>query len=372
MRDCTADVLPYCFKDAAAYVAKGGARPDHAQIASVGSQATGSIEDDYAIQWISLPAAPADVTVTNTAAGGVLRATGVCTAGSQPLRVPFPSSAIGAGQSSTIQAFPPDNCTGAAVVLTTATHSSPDPTASTMRGYTVATAPPSRTLSVTLAGTGSGLVATDPSGIFCGVLCSAPFPSGSKVTLGASPAKTSTFTGWSGACSGTETLCEVAMDQAKSVTATFTLIPADASPTPTATGTATTTPPPVEPGPSGGDSGLATDTTAPRITIDRLKLARNKRSLTVRITCPPTEPHRCSGFLALTSKAAGKRLNFGQQAFLAVRGGSRKTLKFAVTSRSRRAMARVRKLRVTIKSRTRDDAFNYATQTKKLSLKVRR
>jgi beta-lactam-binding protein with PASTA domain len=40
------------------------------------------------------------------------------------------------------------------------------------------------------------------------------------VTLAASPASGSSFTGWTGACSGTGT-CTVTMDAAKSVTATF-------------------------------------------------------------------------------------------------------------------------------------------------------
>jgi hypothetical protein len=79
------------------------------------------------------------------------------------------------------------------------------------------------TLTVSKAGTGTGTVTSSPSGIACGATCSADYDHGTPVTLNAAPdALTSTFTGWSGACSGTGS-CVVTMDAAKSVTATFGL-----------------------------------------------------------------------------------------------------------------------------------------------------
>jgi YVTN family beta-propeller protein len=84
---------------------------------------------------------------------------------------------------------------------------------------------PSFLLSVTDAGTGSGTVTSNPSGINCGATCSASFQSGTQVVLTAAPAVGSAFSGWSGAgCTGTGT-CTVTMSAAMSVTATFTLIP---------------------------------------------------------------------------------------------------------------------------------------------------
>ncbi|MCL4690400.1 MAG: DUF4214 domain-containing protein [Burkholderiales bacterium] len=75
-------------------------------------------------------------------------------------------------------------------------------------------------LDVTRSGNGSGTVAGDS--ISCGDDCTAFYVPGSLVTLTASPGAWSTFTGWSGACSGTGS-CQVTMDAARSVTATFTL-----------------------------------------------------------------------------------------------------------------------------------------------------
>jgi uncharacterized repeat protein (TIGR02543 family) len=77
-------------------------------------------------------------------------------------------------------------------------------------------------LVVTLAGSGAGAVGSSPAGISCGSTCMAMFSYGTDVTLTATPQTGSTFTGWSGACSGT-TPCVVTMDQARSAVATFTL-----------------------------------------------------------------------------------------------------------------------------------------------------
>ena len=49
------------------------------------------------------------------------------------------------------------------------------------------------------------------------------YNAGTIVRLTATPASDSLFSGWSGACSGTATTCDVTMDAAKSVTATFVL-----------------------------------------------------------------------------------------------------------------------------------------------------
>src|SRR5207247_6685833 len=73
------------------------------------------------------------------------------------------------------------------------------------------------------AGTGSGTVTSAPAGINCGATCSASFASGTVVTLTATPAAGSTFSGWSGAgCSGTGA-CVLTLSAATTVTATFSL-----------------------------------------------------------------------------------------------------------------------------------------------------
>ncbi len=77
------------------------------------------------------------------------------------------------------------------------------------------------TLTVSNSGTGSGTVTG--TGISCGTDCSEAFNAGTSVSLTAAAAVSSTFTGWTGACSGTTTPCTVTMNAAAAVTAAFAL-----------------------------------------------------------------------------------------------------------------------------------------------------
>jgi len=76
---------------------------------------------------------------------------------------------------------------------------------------------------LTVTKSGSGTVVSSPSGISCGATCTAGFASGS-VTLTASPTPQTTFTGWSGACSGSSSTCTVSMTENRAVHATFAVL----------------------------------------------------------------------------------------------------------------------------------------------------
>jgi phospholipase C len=75
-------------------------------------------------------------------------------------------------------------------------------------------------VSITLAGTGSGTVTSTPAGINCGSVCSATFNDGTTVQLTATAPAGSTFAGWGGACSGTQS-CSVTLKGATAITANF-------------------------------------------------------------------------------------------------------------------------------------------------------
>jgi len=79
---------------------------------------------------------------------------------------------------------------------------------------------PLKALRVHKPGNGIGTITSVPAGINCGVTCSAQYAQGTSVTLTATPDPDSTFTGWSGACSGTGD-CTVKLNADTDVNANF-------------------------------------------------------------------------------------------------------------------------------------------------------
>lgn len=84
-------------------------------------------------------------------------------------------------------------------------------------------------LTVLRTGTGSGTVTSTPASIDCGDSCSNAFAPGSEITLTASPAAGSAFTGWDGICTGTGTgSCTLTLAEDTNLSATFTnMVPND-------------------------------------------------------------------------------------------------------------------------------------------------
>ncbi len=79
-------------------------------------------------------------------------------------------------------------------------------------------------LAIAKSGSGTGIVTSSPDGIFCGPACNYDlerFAENSIVTLFSQPSPDSTFSGWSGGCSGTGP-CQITMDNPKDVIATYT------------------------------------------------------------------------------------------------------------------------------------------------------
>ena len=94
---------------------------------------------------------------------------------------------------------------------------------------TATTTPPtttpatSTTAALTVTRAGSGTVTSTPSGIACGATCAASFTKNTAISLAAVPASGYTFTGWSGACSGTAA-CKVSLTAASSAVANFSAV----------------------------------------------------------------------------------------------------------------------------------------------------
>ncbi len=77
-----------------------------------------------------------------------------------------------------------------------------------------------QSVTVALAGAGSGTVVSTPAGIDCGMMCTTDVDYGTMLSFEATPDAMSMFAGWGGDCTGMGT-CEVVADHAVSVTATF-------------------------------------------------------------------------------------------------------------------------------------------------------
>jgi hypothetical protein len=132
------------------------------------------------------------------------------------------TATVGAGTAVTLSAAPASDstfsgwsggaCTGTGSCTVTVSAATTVTASFALRTYT---------LTVARSGTGAGTV-TGP-GITCGTDCTTTVGSGTSVTLAASAATGSTFSGWSGGgCAGTGT-CTVSVLAATTVTAGFTL-----------------------------------------------------------------------------------------------------------------------------------------------------
>jgi hypothetical protein len=76
-------------------------------------------------------------------------------------------------------------------------------------------------VSLNLNKTGRGTILNSLGNIYCGSICSSQVSKGTVITLSTISDFSSTFSGWSGACSGSASTCTVTMDASTSVTANF-------------------------------------------------------------------------------------------------------------------------------------------------------
>jgi hypothetical protein len=75
--------------------------------------------------------------------------------------------------------------------------------------------------SVTVTRSGNGSVASADKLLSCGSKCAAGVNAGTLMTLTASPASGNAFTGWDGACAGSDPTCSLTVNEALNVSATF-------------------------------------------------------------------------------------------------------------------------------------------------------
>lgn len=129
-------VYPHCFEEATGYVNAAGATATHGQISSVNNDHNGSVQDNYALNWVELPASGAayNVALKNTSGGGQLRASVVCDTGTALAINPLPA-VVGAGGSSTLTHFDSSPCNSVVAVITNQSQTADNPGSCTARSY---------------------------------------------------------------------------------------------------------------------------------------------------------------------------------------------------------------------------------------------
>lgn len=130
---------PYCFEEGADYESFVGELPAvQGSIAAVPGSFSGSVKNNYAVNWVSLPVSSTyQVTLTNTAAGGQLRGSLVCDTGSSFTVAPF-ADVVGASGATTIGTFDATGCTNVVAVITNQEQTAGNPASCTSQGYTLA------------------------------------------------------------------------------------------------------------------------------------------------------------------------------------------------------------------------------------------
>ena len=137
--------LPYCLEEGPSYVAAKGPPPTHGSLGGIGSSFAGSIADNYALNWVSLPAGlpPFQVALQNTSRGGRFRASVACDTGTAIRVVPSTDVADG-GEAAFVRRFEPSGCQQIFVVVTNVSQTAADPTTSAQRPYSLTVTPPAR------------------------------------------------------------------------------------------------------------------------------------------------------------------------------------------------------------------------------------
>ena len=140
--------LPYCFEEGQAYVdyddegaqSPNGETQAQGAVPAIGDSYDGAVEDDYALNWVTLPTNGSyDLTVRNSSAGGRLRVTVGCDTGAAVALAGIPVT-LGAGEEGSIAGLDPAGCQEAVAVITNESQTAANPSSSEQRSYTVATA----------------------------------------------------------------------------------------------------------------------------------------------------------------------------------------------------------------------------------------
>jgi hypothetical protein len=126
---------PYCLKEGPDYLATASTPPSQGSLATSTSSYSGTVQNNYALNWINLPTGSGSYNlVLQNTGGGQLRASAVCDTGTTLRVSPFPSIS-GSGQSTLLFGFDSSGCTAAAAVITNQEQTGANPNVCSSHSY---------------------------------------------------------------------------------------------------------------------------------------------------------------------------------------------------------------------------------------------
>ena len=141
--DCSVTARKWCLEEGPNYVMAAGATPNKANVTTIGDPAyAGSVFNDYALNWIGIPANQGsfDLTVNATAGGGKLRTSVVCRAGSL-LTTLAPTQVAAGSMNAKFSALDPTGCDAVVAVITNENQTRNSPKDKTNATYDLTTTP---------------------------------------------------------------------------------------------------------------------------------------------------------------------------------------------------------------------------------------
>jgi hypothetical protein len=136
---------PYCLEEGPDYPSLPNfmnGSINHGNITEINGSFSGSLQDNYALNWVGLPnsGAPYNIILSNIASGGQLRGSVVCDSGTTLSVTPLPAI-VGAGRSTILNDYNPSGCSSVVLVLTNQAQTAADPGTCVTRTYKVLTEP---------------------------------------------------------------------------------------------------------------------------------------------------------------------------------------------------------------------------------------
>jgi hypothetical protein len=102
--------------------------------------------------------------------------------------------------------------------------------------------------------------------------------------------------------------------------------------------------------------------TAPKVLVGRPRFTKGARKLRVELTCPAAEATSCTGPIDVVLRFGRTKVFYeGEASIVSLAPGTSKVRSFSLSPKTRKALRRHRRAKVSVSVRARDEAFNTLT-----------